>query len=764
MNHSEQQSQAISNQLQRLQRHLIGLLGVVWLVTILIVGAMVAYLVFLTGQAAWLLLVGGILLLGVLVMQWATRIVRQYVFQLLERFRLELDDITQNIVDQLPVPNGDNDDRPIDHENWTGANTLILSSSVSKREWSARELSEIQEEFGRLTESEFDGIIIHHKVKILGASQSLAAMFGYELSEVIDRTVLELVVPEARSLVLKHTVLKHKKPYEVIGLKKNGTMFPIEIVCCAVPYQGYITRVMAIRTITGRKQEKILEALRKAKDELKEKVGESTSELRSANEQLRYQLRQQMRMEAEIKARARQQEAVAELGQRALVGTNLSALMDDAISLVAQTLQVAYAEILEKIPGTDSLLLRAGVGWQEELLGRATVSVNNDSQAGYTLLSRGPVIVEDLRTETRFSDSTLLNDAHVVSGMSVIIQGRDQPLGVLAVHTTGQRTFNEDNVHFLQAFANVLAMAIERKRTETQIIRRNRELLTLQSAGTAITSSLDLQYVLNTVTREMVHLLEVEACTISQWDQTANTVSLLAKHHPKDWEDAGLSEKSLNLADYPSIKQVLVERFTRQMRVNQPNVPPAELGRMQAANIKFSLLLPMIFQERVVGLAQIMDRTERTLSDQEVSLAQLLANQAASAIENARLYADTRKILKEQIALRQACAAISSTLDLETVLSQIATQMGLMVDLTSAYIFGFEPEEKVSTVLAKYLSPQACVAEQTPDLGTVYNLERDFAGTIRFLQVDSPKLPTWTIRTCLNPSLNICSSLELKRC
>jgi DNA-binding NarL/FixJ family response regulator/signal transduction histidine kinase len=113
--------------------------------------------------------------------------------------------------------------------------------------------------------------------------------------------------------------------------------------------------------------------------------------------------------------------------------------------------------------------LRAGVGWQEGFVGRATASASRYSQAGYTLLSDAPVVVEDLRTEERFSAAPHLREHGVVSGMSTIIRGRERPFGILGAHTRERRSFTEDDVSFLRAVANVLAAAIERARAEERL-------------------------------------------------------------------------------------------------------------------------------------------------------------------------------------------------------------------------------------------------------------------------------------------------------
>ncbi|MCL5957772.1 MAG: PAS domain S-box protein [Chloroflexi bacterium] len=214
------------------------------------------------------------------------------------------------------------------------------------------------------------------------------------------------------------------------------------------------------------------EDLRRARDELEIRVKERTTELAEANEELHTEIAQRELAEEELQARERQQAAVAELGQQALAGLDTSTLMDKAVVLLAQRLQVEYAKVLELLPDGKALLLRAGVGWKEGYVRQATVGAGTDSQAGYTLLSDKPVIVEDLRTETRFSGPPLLREHGVVSGMSVIIAGRDRPFGVLGAHTTRRRTFTQDDISFLQAIANVLAMAIQRK-DDDEALRRS---------------------------------------------------------------------------------------------------------------------------------------------------------------------------------------------------------------------------------------------------------------------------------------------------
>ena len=167
------------------------------------------------------------------------------------------------------------------------------------------------------------------------------------------------------------------------------------------------------------------------------------------------------RMEAALRERMRQQEAVAELGLAAL-GRDLDILLEKAVELVARTLDVEYCELLELLPDGTALLLRAGVGWTDGQVGRATVPAGTGSQAGYTLLAKAPVVVDDLRTETRFEAPPLLREHGVVSGLSIVIDLLERPYGVLGAHTVRQRRFSADDTFFLQAIAHIVGEAIER--------------------------------------------------------------------------------------------------------------------------------------------------------------------------------------------------------------------------------------------------------------------------------------------------------------
>jgi diguanylate cyclase (GGDEF)-like protein/PAS domain S-box-containing protein len=174
-------------------------------------------------------------------------------------------------------------------------------------------------------------------------------------------------------------------------------------------------------------------------------------------------------VEAELERRAAQQAAVALLGEHALEGASTEALMHEAVNSASQMLGVELSAVWELLPGEHALVLRAGVGWAQSEVGTLRYPAGDGSQAGYTLLTGAPVIVEDWDTETRFAQPRY-GERRTAAGLSVKIEGRSrEPFGVLVVQSLAPRRFVPGDVDFLQALANVLADALERQAIEDAI-------------------------------------------------------------------------------------------------------------------------------------------------------------------------------------------------------------------------------------------------------------------------------------------------------
>jgi two-component sensor histidine kinase len=176
-----------------------------------------------------------------------------------------------------------------------------------------------------------------------------------------------------------------------------------------------------------------------------------------------------IRDEEELKRRLFQQQAIAQLGSFALVESNFQNILDRAVSVAAEALQLPLTKILQFADTADHLVLKAGIGWRAGLVGVAAVGIDQESQAGFTLISERLVVVRDLLEETRFSGPKLLHDHGVRSGMSTIITGIDtRPFGVFGVHDVVVRDFSNSDLEFFIALTNIIANSARHHAADAQ--------------------------------------------------------------------------------------------------------------------------------------------------------------------------------------------------------------------------------------------------------------------------------------------------------
>ncbi len=168
--------------------------------------------------------------------------------------------------------------------------------------------------------------------------------------------------------------------------------------------------------------------------------------------------------------RMSQHAAVAELGQAALGGLALHEFFERATNLVCSALDVEFAKILHQTDPGSSLTVVASQGWGADVeVGASTVSASPTSQAGYTLATQEPVMLNDLADESRFKVGASLIRYRVRSGMSVVIPDFQRPYGILTVHTRYPRRFTTDEGDFLRSIANVIGGTIQNQRARDRI-------------------------------------------------------------------------------------------------------------------------------------------------------------------------------------------------------------------------------------------------------------------------------------------------------
>jgi PAS domain S-box-containing protein len=126
---------------------------------------------------------------------------------------------------------------------------------VTARKKAEQATRESEERYRGLAAASVEGIIIHDKGILIDANPALGRMFGYELSDLIGANAVDLLAaPESREKLLQEMQKRSSGPYEVVGLRKDGSRIDVEITARSLSYSGSTVRVGAIRDITDRKQ------------------------------------------------------------------------------------------------------------------------------------------------------------------------------------------------------------------------------------------------------------------------------------------------------------------------------------------------------------------------------------------------------------------------------------------------------------------------------------------------------------------------------
>ncbi|HHH40550.1 MAG TPA: GAF domain-containing protein, partial [Chloroflexi bacterium] len=219
------------------------------------------------------------------------------------------------------------------------------------------------------------------------------------------------------------------------------------------------------------------------------------------------------------------------------------------------------------------------------------------------------------------------------------LTARQETLGLLLVASRPPHLYSEDEAQMVAAFADSIAMAVANARLLQETDRRLQELAFLNETGQAITSTLDLDRILGVLMDRVRDLLGVDACSIALREEESGDLIFAAASGEGAETVLGLRlSRGQGIAGWVAEtgQPLIVDDTTRDPRFYQG------VDRQSGFTTRTILCVPMVLKGQTVGVIEAMNPRGGTFTQDQAELLSALAGLAASAVENARLFARIR--------------------------------------------------------------------------------------------------------------------------
>jgi GAF domain-containing protein len=276
------------------------------------------------------------------------------------------------------------------------------------------------------------------------------------------------------------------------------------------------------------------------------------------------------------------------------------------------------------------------------------------------------------------------------------------PLGGIVIRRTEVRPFSERHVELLKTFADQAVIAIENVRLFTELESRNSELRVALEQQTATSellkvigrSTFDLQPVFETLAENAVRLCEAVHAFVYRVD--GPNLRVVATHNVSPELRAFVDRNPIPMGRHSASARAGLERRTVHIHDIQTD-PEITYGGNAVEPIRTQLAVPMLRGTEFLGIIMVYRHQVRPFTEGQIALLETFADQAAIAIENARLLtelqsrtAELTRSVQELQALGEVSQALSSTLDLDAVLNTIVSRANQLAGADGGSVYEYD--------------------------------------------------------------------------
>lgn len=362
---------------------------------------------------------------------------------------------------------------------------------------------------------------------------------------------------------------------------------------------------------------------------------------------------------------------------------DLPALLETTLEHAAALLNVRCGGIYLYDPTREDLELVVGKGTPIPI---GTRILLGEGMAGHVAQTRQPFILDDYQTwEQKLPQ---FDDIPFSASVKVPMLYGGDLIGILSIAEVGPtaRKFSEADVRLLTLLASQAASAVHNARLFEEIRQRAEQLELLYQAGLVLNSMLDHQTLLENLFKTAIQALHVSRAEFYRYDAENEELYLQLS--------LGYNEKTrgkISGLRFPFGEERGLTGWVAKNRqpLNLADVSADERYIAIDPSIRSGLLVPVLHENQLMGVLNVFSSDLNAFKEQDERLLTLFANQAAVAMENARLFEETERHLKQVQALRTIDQAISASLDLRVTLNIFLEQVVSQLSVPAADILLF---------------------------------------------------------------------------
>ncbi|NDJ33448.1 MAG: GAF domain-containing protein [Chloroflexi bacterium] len=376
-------------------------------------------------------------------------------------------------------------------------------------------------------------------------------------------------------------------------------------------------------------------------------------------------------------------EALASVSRALVSVLNLDDLLDRVVDLIGETFDFERVHIFVKV--SDKLVFKSGIGahsipW---LVDGLSYTIGEKGLIPKVARTGEPLLYNDVSISADYRAGPHLEDTR--SELVVPIKIADRVLGVMDVQSTEPSAFDHDDLELLQSLADSVAVAMRNAALYVSERRRRSVADALREINAAVASNLDLDSVLANIIDGMSVVLTLKSAAILLIDEERSALSIAATtESPDSIHGADLSLEDLNEDDPAAF---IRSRYQ---------------GLVSSTQETEVIAVPLSVSGDLIGFLIVEELEGETISDADLEIVLTFANQAAVALNNARLYESQQAEAWVTTALLQVAEAVNTQMDVNAALATVARLTSLLTGVDSCVILRWNDPQQAYHLSAYY--------------------------------------------------------------